>query len=381
MRIRRTSMILLGVAALAISAMSQGAAARYVDPLRETGGRHLYPYQNVTAVSPTSAFFAGDFGMLGRTRFKEWDGHSWANAPGMARPHSSLRAIDAIGSDDVWAVGTHWLDSPQETRSLIVHWNGTAWRVVDDGGLGHVQLTELDDVSMAAPDDVWAVGWDLSHGGTQVTSVFVHWDGSAWQLVPAPVDGNFSAVTALGSGDVWIAGQVWPSLHRIILHWDGHAWSRSSTPGYMASLDALSPDDVWAVGTESRHSPQTGVIEHWDGTAWTVIPSPQVGEDRGTFLTSVSAVSADDVWVVGQTGDPKGFYGPTWIEHWDGQEWSVVPSPSPGSAWNYLEDVSGDSAADAWAAGVFSNHHDTNRGKTLLLHWDGTTWTRLHHLR
>ncbi len=352
-----------------IPAVSQGAAARSIDPWREVAGHHYYS-PVVSTVSPTSAFFAGSFGARHLTRFKQWDGHAWTNAAGIARPHSELHAIDAIGSDDAWAVGYQSSHDRTFRRTLLVHWDGSRWAVVPGGGRG-----ELYDVSMVSPDDVWAVGFDIVSG--YATSVILHWDGSTWQHVQGPDGGIWVSVQALSSGDVWIGGSS-PSRD-VILHWDGHAWSSTPTHGFMNAFASLSPDDVWAVGENG--STQRTVIEHWDGSAWTVVPSPSPGENYGTFLQSATAVSPDDVWAVGETGYPTADFGETVIEHWDGQEWSVVPSPSPGKQWNFLGAVSADSTGEAWASGTFSNSPGLDLAKTLLLHWDGTEWTRLHDVR
>ena len=104
------------------------------------------------------------------------------------------------------------------------------------------------------------------------------------------------------------------------------------------------------------------------------------GEFAG--LVKVSAVATDDVWAVGGTRQGGVGVPETLIEHWDGQQWSIVDSPSPGTGWNYLEDVSGDSPTDAWAFGTFSKNPVCCSGpeKLLFLHWDGITWNRLHHL-
>ncbi len=370
MQLRRTSMMLLAVAGVAIPAMSEGAAAQVADPWREVAGHHNYLAAHVAAVSPTSAFFAGSFGSRHITRFKQWDGHDWTNAPGIARPHSELHAIDAIGPDDAWAVGYQSSHDRTFRRTLLVHWDGARWAVVPGGGRG-----ELYDVSMVSPDDVWAAGFDVVDHHAR--SVILHWDGSRWQQVRIPVAGIWVSVLALSSGDVWIGG--YGPDGDAILHWDGHAWSSTPTSGFMNSIDALSPNDVWAVG-ENGSTLRT-VIEHWDGTAWTVVPSPSPGENYGTFLQSVTAVSPDDVWAAGETGAPAAGFGVTVIEHWDGSEWSLVPSPNPGKKWNYLGAISADSTGDAWASGAFSNRKGVDLAKTLLLHWDGAAWTRLHDVR
>lgn len=377
MRGRRTAALIIGAGALTMPAMTTSATARDADPWRQAEGHHGYLSADVVALSPTSAFFAGDFGARHRTRLKSWDGVAWSNEPGIARPRSELHAIDAAGRDDAWAVGEQRSRDGDETRSLLIHWDGTEWRVVRDGGLGHTEFTSLRDVSMAAPDDVWAAGYDYSSHGTHFKALILHWDGLRWNLVDAPTDASLGAVTALESGEVWISGYEGRTTEHVIEHWDGSSWTRTPTPGWIYSLDALSPNDVWAVGNNG--STLETLIEHWDAKAWTVVPSPNPGNT--TYLSSVSAVSPDDVWAVGNTGWPGADVGDTVIEHWDGVKWTVVPSPSPGSHWNFLQDVSADSANDAWASGAFSNHRGEELAKTLLLHWDGTTWTRLHDVR
>lgn len=379
MRMRRAVLMVIGVSALLLPGMSQGVDARgVVDPWREAAGHHSYSSAEVAAVSPDSAFFAGGFGARHLTRLKSWDGASWTNAPGMARPHSTLTAVDAIAPDDAWAVGYQRSRTGAQDRSLLIHFDGVAWRVSHDGGIGHTGHTLLFDVSMAAPDDVWATGYDYSIAGTDIEPILLHWDGSSWRRVPVPVDALLLyAVKAFGAGDVWVSGYAAAQTDDVILHWDGRAWSTTVTAGLIESLDAVSPDDVWGAGWNG--STLKTVIEHWDGEAWTVVPSPN--PDHPTYLHSISVESADDVWAVGNTGWPGADFGDTVIEHWDGREWSVIPSPSPGSHWNFLEDVSADSPTDVWASGAFSNVHGEDEAKTLLLHWDGATWTRLHDAR
>ena len=377
MRMRQRVFILIGASTVMLPVMSQGADAGGVDPWREIAGHHTSA--SVAAVSPTSAFYAGGFGARHLTRLKNWDGESWTNAPGMARPHSALTAIDASGPDDAWAVGHQTSRDRTQERSMLIHWDGVAWRVSHDGGLGHTAHTLLYDVSMAAPDDVWAAGFDYNDHGTDIEPILLHWDGATWTLVRVPLDAlELYAVTATRTGEVWVTGYAAAQTDSVIMHWDGQTWNTTVAAGDLYSLDALSPDDVWAAGTNLNT--RKTAIEHWDGETWTVVPSPSPGI-YGTYLSSISAASADDVWAVGDAVRQNGEGSDTVIEHWDGHEWSIAPSPSPGSHWNSLDDVSADSATDAWASGTFSNAQNRDPAKTLLMHWDGTTWTRLHDVR
>ena len=52
-----------------------------------------------------------------------------------------------------------------------------------------------------------------------------------------------------------------------------------------------------------------------------------------------------------------------------------VASPTPGTFDNFLNGVTVTSAGNAWAVGDYSN--STTDSETLILHWNGRTWTRV----
>ena len=66
----------------------------------------------------------------------------------------------------------------------------------------------------------------------------------------------------------------------------------------------------------------------------------------------------------------------TLILHWDGASWSVVPSPNVGSLGNHLEGVAAVSADDVWAVGTrFKLIDGIFVPVPLVLHWDGSVWS------
>ncbi len=92
-------------------------------------------------------------------------------------------------------------------------------------------------------------------------------------------------------------------------------------------------------------------------------------------LTSVSADSASDAWAVGAYRNNTTGVRDTLILHWNGTAWSRVASPSPGTRFNTLTGVSAASASNAWAVGFY-------RGQAagtlpLILHWNGTAWSQV----
>src|SRR5579885_2368417 len=147
----------------------------------------------------------------------------------------------------------------------------------------------------------------------------------------------------------------------------------SPNPGtngnYLYGVAAISSTDVWTVGVRDAVT----LIEHWDGTQWSVIPSPNPSSNVD-YLYSISAVSSNDVWAVGYSSPPS---GGTYIliEHWDGSQWSVVASPSPGPYVNYLYGVAAASNTDVWAVGGYSPRK--GGAATLIEHWNGSQWTKV----
>jgi hypothetical protein len=96
---------------------------------------------------------------------------------------------------------------------------------------------------------------------------------------------------------------------------------------------------------------------------------------RYNVLTSVSADSASDAWAVGSyLSDVTGIRD-TLILHWNGTAWSRVPSPSPGSRFNVLNGVSAAGPGNAWAVGFYRNQ--AAGALPLILHWNGTAWSRV----
>src|SRR5689334_3789544 len=60
------------------------------------------------------------------------------------------------------------------------------------------------------------------------------------------------------------------------------------------------------------------------GLAWQIVPT-----SNATALYGVAAVTATDVWAVGQDYTAGSL---TLTMHWNGSAWSVVPSPNIGEA-------------------------------------------------
>ena len=106
----------------------------------------------------------------------------------------------------------------------------------------------------------------------------------------------------------------------------------------------MAPNDVWVSGyrviEQFEYFAYASIVEHWDGTSWTldtIVP--------GHFLHGIQALAPNDVWAVG-TDSTRGV-----VAHFDGGHWKLVPSPTPGDSGS-LADVEAESSDHLWAAGT-----------------------------
>jgi len=209
--------------------------------------------------------------------------------------------------------------------------------------------------------------------------------------------GQLYAVAAVSSGDVWAVGCGGDcnGAQTLILHWGGTRWSKVASPDPGAGVDelfavtAVSADDVWAVGYQCG-TPHCGgandvirsLILHWNGTKWSAVPSPDPST-VSNVLQGVTAVSASDVWAAGSEANPSTFLSDTMILHWNGTKWSRVPTPNvetlrqPES--NLLYAISATSANDVWATGDWCDTpgcpYPGQVTTSLVLHWNGSEWS------
>src|SRR5205814_4966051 len=105
-------------------------------------------------------------------------------SPGQQSTGSTLLAIGAVSSSDVWAVGERAVQHGDE-RTLIEHWDGSRWGVVSSPNVPGQSSSELWGVTAIASDDAWAIGFSLDDSAVGST-LAEHWDGTTWTRVPTP---------------------------------------------------------------------------------------------------------------------------------------------------------------------------------------------------
>jgi hypothetical protein len=233
-----------------------GAAWQTVAPPSGTTGTLL----TVAATGPSDVWAAGDDNH-GHPLVLRFNGVAWSrSAVPQFGSSDHLRGVRAFAPNDVWIVGD---DSGGNT--LVIHWNGAAWTRVPSPS-PDPNTNTLHAVGGVSSRDFWAVGQSArSKTSTGVPpgtrTLAMHWNGSAWTTVASPnigdedslrgVVANGGAVTAVGAFQSTSTG----AQRTLAERWGGSSWAVRPTPNVGDAdhmLRGVSPipgtGDVWVVG-------------------------------------------------------------------------------------------------------------------------------------
>jgi len=277
------------------------------------------------------------------------------------------------------AAGTLGTDAAVASASTCLSWPGVA--PVSPSANGD---NILDAVAARSPCDVWAVG--SYRGSTNFQTLVEHWDGTSWtsMLSGSSLNQNsyFSGVAAAPGARPWAVGNSSTSTgpHAFIQAPKNGVWRAVPSPdpggpghdnSALNGVAATSAKNAWAVGDYTPGTATLTLIEHWDGTAWRQLPTPDPSS-TGNVLHGIAATSAKNAWAVGWITNSQGA-AQTLILHWNGSSWSRSRSQNPGGSANnnFLQAVAAASASDAWAVG---NAYTTGFAQPLIEHWNGTAW-------
>ena len=283
-----------------------------------------------------------------RTLTLHFDGTIWKTVPSpnpgkcnQGNFGNVLTAISAVSSTDIWTVG-YTFGCNALLQPMSMHWDGTKWTVVTVAPLPF-DNNALNGVIAFASNNVFAAGYQTASNGA-VNTLIEHWDGNSWTVMTSA--------------------------------------NRNQTGNVLQAISGTSPTDIWAVGDAvAPNVPVRTLVEHFDGTKWSLVQSPNplpTGSLNQNVLINVAAVSPTDVTAVGYILDANLLRELTMVQHWDGVSWKVVSSPnvdSSSGSFNTLKSVSAFSSTNIYAIGFFADGATAAQQRTLVEHFDGNSWT------
>jgi hypothetical protein len=166
---------------------------------------------SITALSAGNIWAVGETGNRAVTPVIEhFDGTAWHQVAQPVNTYQSfLISVSAASPTDIWAVGgqTGGTSAPV----LLEHFDGTAWTEVPNpvlpANLGYDGW--LRGVTALGSGDVWVVGSAIANASASQT-LALHFDGTSWQVVPSDnpnANGVFESVAGTVPGQpLWATG-------------------------------------------------------------------------------------------------------------------------------------------------------------------------------
>jgi hypothetical protein len=347
----------------------------------------------MAALSSTDVWAVGGYGQTNAgpdlTLAMKWDGNAWTQVttPNLGPGNDDLWGVAfvpgaAADISNVWSVGDYTDGGGIEHAQALQLLTANTWTANQPANLG-AGNNILFGVAAIAANNVWAVGnWRQSNGNptaippipaSPAQTLIGHWNGTAFttvagpQVVPgtSPSSDRLVSVSATGANDVWAVGRSTFSgvSNTLILHYDGTTWSISPSPNpsttsqTLYSVVAITPMLAYAAGdytdVSGRHHT---LIEKYDGTSWTQVASPDAIPGYDSYLFSLSALSATNIWAGGATYAPNASLTPsyTFAEHYDGTSWKALPG-FDGNLGNFNEfnAIVAASPTEIWGGGDY----------------------------
>ncbi|MFC3500170.1 hypothetical protein ACFOOK_04200 [Micromonospora krabiensis] len=228
-----------------------GSAWQGYRPLGQETGSTLF---DVAAEDGRAVFVGGNAHAL----VVEWDGQQFTRVtvPGADAWWGTLYGVATAPGGATFAVGSWHVGDAAYPEPMILQRTGSTWRVAT---LPTVPSARLLGVWARSATDAWAVG--TVDYDSAPKPLILHWDGTTWQRVPAPVSaGSLGAVAGDRAGNLWVSGAnpVPPYVEypgSLFLRYTGGRWSVTYGPKvnnadpYLSALTNIPGTSAfWGVG-------------------------------------------------------------------------------------------------------------------------------------
>src|SRR5262245_26861921 len=188
-------------------------------------------------------------------------------------------AVSAKSARDAWAIG--------QTKSVLppIHfdverWNGTEWQhVAVPSELGTVRQNFLTAIGSSSLGNAWT--FPTLFDGTREQTYALHWDNRRWTTTKLPKGSTIADTAVFSRANAWAFRtiRVVGKLRAYDLRWRGHRWRQVRLTAAPFEVNALSPDDMWAVGISvatlaKPRNKQVTMAMHWNGRSWAAMRVP-----------------------------------------------------------------------------------------------------------
>jgi hypothetical protein len=278
-----------------------------------------------------------------------------------------MEAVAAASPADAYAFGALTTRTSPDTYTAIVRrWNGRSWgpAAVPAGVTAALSGFPSTVATASSASNVWA----FTGSGAWVRYNGKHWSHGELPIEKPSDDGDITAAVAFNSHDVWALGYynlVSPLPY--IAHFNGRHWQLTNLylNTAIVSVSALSPDNIWAAGTDN-----TNLVLHYNGRSWKQVQIP-AKLAVPAYFQGIVALSAKSVWVTGDLKAQAGAVVPG-VLHWNGRGWAGIALKSPDPLINATADGHG----GIWA--VAQEPGSVKPFRPMLWHFSDGRWRSSH---
>lgn len=249
------------------------------------------------------------------------------------------------------------------TKTFVERWNGTTWSIVASPNPTGSAVIGLAGVHCVSAMFCVAVGsfYVSSSDSSAEKTLVEHWNGTSWKIVnspnqPAAVDSGLTGVSCTSASNCFAVGHYNTELltQTYVERWDGSKWSIVASPnragGAQSELSGVvcrTTASCFAVGSGGGT-----LIERWNGSTWSLITSPNPAGATASSLTAVSCPTATRCYAAGDFF--KGSSPTRLVETWNGTSWSIVSTPAPaGTIRSSLSGVACSTTTNCFAVGEY----------------------------
>jgi hypothetical protein len=237
---------------------------------------------------------------------------------------TTIFSVSGVTASDAWLAGLS-----ASGGLLVQHWNGKAWGpIATPASLNGNSVGNA--VIAGAGKTVWAFD---DEGNATSNAVALRRTARGWTSYQFPDDSLVNAAAVFGPTNAWAFGEIFfPEVSAYVRHFNGSKWTAVSTPVVPNDASAVSAGDIWTVGqtVKSLGSPdQVFAAAQWTRGKWRLLNFPRLRLPKGVFVTfpEVAALGSANVWVDFSLQKGMGAYPGAILLHYNGRKWTQVRVP------------------------------------------------------
>lgn len=255
-------------------------------------------------------------------------------------------------------------------KNFIRHWNGRSWRgsIALPAAINYPRF--LIAIGASSGSNLWAFTTTRKAGVWNGR----HWVIKSlppWVLRPSRVGEPFGQTAVFGRGNVWvfcIGAITQPALAGHYVH---GVWRKVQLPGEPVEVSAVSKDDIWMLGiTKKSLATRKPVFTamQWNGADWRTLTLPRATIPSGYGASyHIVGVGRSDVWL-SRVIESSSRIASVSLLHWNGR-WHKIGAPS---FIDSIGPISQDGRGGLW----MQVQHNSAKAQWFLYHYRGGHWTR-----